>query len=270
MPLHRSTVSGIHVERAVPVEPGGRPTLLLIHGAFLGAWCWEQWLTRLAECGWPAAAVSLRNHPGSVAVDDATFRTGLTVADYVADVTAIARHLEAETGRPCLPVGHSMGGIVAQLLAAQETRRGASVPGLVLLAGVPPRPLGPLRQTPVRTDAAFLPQRTAAWPGDDPVLNAIFPRLVAESPSVMNEYSLGPGVPVERDHVRCPVLVVSAERDTTIVPRDDRIARHYAANGGRADYLLAEGIGHLLMLETGSERVLDRVIGWLEEKVTTA
>ncbi|HEX7928221.1 MAG TPA: alpha/beta fold hydrolase [bacterium] len=257
------TTEGIYGEFAEVPGGSGRPTLLLIHGGFLGAWCWEHWLRELPGLGWSAAALSARNHPGSFAVDNETYRTRTTLADYLADVTAAARYMETRTGQRCIPVGHSMGGILAQCFAAQETQRGEPVPAMVLLCGVPPAPLGPLRKRPAGTHAAFLPVRTPTWPGNDPVLNAVFPRMVAESPNVMNAYSLGAGVPVERDAIRCRTLVVSAERDNTIVPKDDRIARHYAAGPGGADYWLAEGMGHLVMLEPGWERVLRQVVDWL-------
>ncbi|MFQ5521203.1 MAG: alpha/beta hydrolase, partial [Candidatus Methylomirabilia bacterium] len=213
MAVERYTVSGIYVERADPA--GGatiRPPLLMIHGAFMGAWCWENWLAALPEHGWTGYAVSLRNHPGSRPVDDQLYRTRQTLADYLEDVSAVAAHI----GRPCIPVGHSLGGILAQMYAAAHTRQGTPVPGLVLMASVPPRPLGPLRTEPVSLDTAYLPPRSNAWAGDDPVLDGILRPLTPESPSVMNEYSLGPGVPVERTLIRCPMLVVSAERDTTV------------------------------------------------------
>ena len=32
---------------ALPAEPDGRPPVLLVHGAYHGAWCWEHWVDRL-------------------------------------------------------------------------------------------------------------------------------------------------------------------------------------------------------------------------------
>ena len=268
--LSEHDVSGLYVAAAEPAEDPAvgrrpRPPLLLIHGATHGAWCWERWLPALAGRGWPAYALSLRNHPGSRAVDEATYCTGLSLAHYLDDVAAVAEWVGRRLpGRSCVPVGHSMGGILAQLLAERQARREAPVRAAILLASVPPRPLGPLRERPVPLTKPYLP--AAARPGaalpDDPVQAGILRRMVPESPAVMNEYSLGPGVPVERALLTCPLLVVSAERDNTIVPRDRRIADHYGA-----DYLFAEGIGHAMMLEPGWEPLLDRILAWLAERI---
>jgi pimeloyl-ACP methyl ester carboxylesterase len=273
--LTEHLVSGLHVVSASPVAAlpvaalsmateSARPPLLLIHGATHGAWCWERWLPALAVRGWPAYALSLRNHPGSYAVDEATYLTGLTLANYLEDVAEVAEWIEMRTGRPLVAVGHSLGGILAQLLAERQTRLGNALRALVLLASVPPYPLGPLRDRPVPLTKAYLPAvaRVGAKPPDDPIQASIVRRMVPESPSVMNEYSLGPGVPVERALLMCPMLVVSAQFDNTIVPHDHRIAHHYGC-----DYLLAERIGHAMMLEDGWEPLLDNILAWLAGKL---
>ena len=42
-----------------PAEPGGRPPLIFIHGAWHGAWCWERFLDYFAARGYPCYAVDL-------------------------------------------------------------------------------------------------------------------------------------------------------------------------------------------------------------------
>ena len=66
-------------------DPNGTP-VLFVHGAFHGAWCWdEHFLDFFAGRGYHAVALDLRRHPGDP--------TGATVADYVADVAAAAGRL---------------------------------------------------------------------------------------------------------------------------------------------------------------------------------
>ena len=290
-------VEGLYVEHA-PAQappaatgrPGTRPALLLVHGAGHGAWCWEHWLGALAKRGWTSYALSLRNHPGSRAVPEAQYLRGTRVDDYADDVEAVARHLAGRAGAPRLVVvGHSLGGIVVQRFvarlgeAAERTPRGASNPagrsprgepdtgtadvsvaGMILVASVPPAPFGPLRDTPLpeergyTLDADTVRQRYF-HSAPRSVTDAVFGKLVPESPSVMNEYSLGPGLAISAAHVRCPVLVLTAEHDGSAVPRDRRIADFY---GG--EFLLCQGIGHDLMLDTGWEGPLDAVAAWLE------
>jgi pimeloyl-ACP methyl ester carboxylesterase len=264
-------VQGIHVDyAAAQYQPGAegssRPSLLLVHGACHGAWCWENWLRVLPAWGWNVHALSLRNHPGSRPLEDSVFLRDLRVDDYARDVAAVAEHIVV----PCVVVGHSMGGIVAQRYVAQATASGGraahSVAGLVLLASAPPGQLGPLREAPLPTERPYLPERETArrlfFHGSGPGVDAALDRLVGESPAVVNEYSLGVGVAIDPGQVRCPVLVVSAEHEGTVVPRDRRIADFYGA-----DFHYAEGVGHDLMLDHGWQPVLTFVLGWIMGRV---
>src|SRR5271157_2888729 len=95
-------------------EPSRRPTLLFVHGAFCGGWVWtEYFLPFLAERGWRCIAVSLRGH-GLSAGRDRLDSFGL--ADYVVDAAQAAAGLD----RPPVVVGHSMGGVVAQIFAQRH------------------------------------------------------------------------------------------------------------------------------------------------------
>ncbi len=254
------TVDGLYVAAVAPDTPQShRPPLLLVHGGCHGAWCWEPWLQALPGLGWEGYALSLRNHPGSVAVDAATFLTGLTVEDYADDVATVAAHI----GRPSVVVGHSLGGIVAQCYAARRgpTPRPAA---LVLLASVPPGGLGAIRSAPFPTDVPMLPDaETAArlffHSTPAPAVAAAVARLVGESPAVINSYSLEPGFPIPRDAVTCPVLSVTAGYDGTPCPRDGRIADYYGGTHWHEPEM-----GHNLMCEVGADDLLRRMLGWLE------
>lgn len=101
-----------------------RPPLLFVHGAFCGAWCWdEHFLGYFAARGHDAWAVDLRGH-GADAAD-----AGLAgIEDYVEDVLAAA----AAIGEAPVLLGHSMGAIVIQ-----RAWRRARARALALLAPVP-------------------------------------------------------------------------------------------------------------------------------------
>ncbi len=261
MSSQRFQVDGIHVEAALPDggEQASRPPLLLVHGAGHGAWCWEKWMGVLPGRGWACHALSLRNHPGSDPVDDETFRTRLRVSDYAADLRKVTAHI----GRPCVAIGHSLGGIVVQKYLAEQTAAGKPEAAAVLLASAPPGQLGPIRDAPLPTDTAHEMDRQTAreryfYSADEAVWGPAVERLVPESPSVMNDYSLGDGLPIAPGDIPCPTLVVSAEHDRSAAPSDGRIAEYLGA-----EFFLAEGIGHDLMLDEGWEAVLERVEAWL-------
>ena len=99
--------------------------LLFVHGAWHAAWCWdENFLDFLADRGFRAVALSLRNHGNSQKRNPRT----CSVADYVDDVDSVAASLPAKP----VVIGHSMGGFVVQKYL--EMHR---APAGVLLASVP-------------------------------------------------------------------------------------------------------------------------------------
>jgi pimeloyl-ACP methyl ester carboxylesterase len=101
--------------------------VLLVHGAWHGAWCWEKVLPLLAEQGVGAKAIDLPGHGAN-----ARHGWGVGLDDYARAVASAAREL----GRAHL-VGHSMGGIV---IAGAAEMAPEAVGGLTFLAAFLPRP----------------------------------------------------------------------------------------------------------------------------------
>lgn len=103
------------------------PPILLVHGAWHGAWCWENnFMDYFAENGWEAHALSLRGHGKSEGKSKIRW---WSIADYVDDLHQVASGLD---NTPIL-VGHSMGGFVVQKYLEKYSAKAA-----VLLASVPP------------------------------------------------------------------------------------------------------------------------------------
>ena len=111
-------------------EPSRRPPLLFVHGAFCGAWIWaEHFLPFFAEAGFRGIAVSLRGHGRSAGRKQLD---SFSLADYVADVAAASAGLDP----PPVIVGHSMGGVVAQLFARRQPASGLILLSSASLAGL--------------------------------------------------------------------------------------------------------------------------------------
>ena len=102
--------------------------LLFIHGAWHGAWCWDQYfLPFFAERGYTVYAPSLRGHGES---DGKNRLRWSSANDYLADIAETA----AKLPQPPVIIGHSMGGYLVQKYLESVT-----LPGAILLASVPPR-----------------------------------------------------------------------------------------------------------------------------------
>lgn len=236
----------------VPAHHAVEAQVLFIPGSAHGWWAWRFWLPAFAAAGLGAHALSFPNHSDAPSLPEAEF-CELTAKDYVARVKRIGE----EIGGKLVLVGHSLGGVVAQM-AAQEMAPAA----LVLVASAGPRQLGRTRVHDFPLDQPVRFAREAArarWFADaDPaVMEWALDRVGVESPGVLN--GSGGRAEVDPARVRCPVLVVGGGRDASSVPPQEKLAALYGAT-----LLELPQAGHDLMLERGALRAARGVIGWLD------
>ncbi|MDI6029495.1 alpha/beta fold hydrolase [Corticibacterium sp. UT-5YL-CI-8] len=234
-------IDGLEVAHSVPEGSEVRDLpLVLVHGTATDYRIWRNWLDALPQHGWEAYALSLRAHGGSYSVDNETYCRSLRVDDYVDDVETLVRHID----RPCVIVGHSMGGLIAQRLAVKFGSK-FDLRALILLTPVAPGELGPYYAEPLPTDVPFYYSATS---------------VVSESPSVLNDFLTGKGVSIDPNLIKCPVLVASAENDEATVPRDDSVAKYLSA-----DYYFFPGIDHEVLTSKGWESVFNVSLEWLAD-----
>jgi esterase/lipase len=103
-----------------------RPPILLLHGLFSTPKLLSDWVSTLESAGYHVHTPAM---PGHDPVDTALL-SRITLSDYVAQALAAYDELD-ETP---IVIGHSIGGLIAQHVAAARDPR-----ALVLLASVPPR-----------------------------------------------------------------------------------------------------------------------------------
>jgi len=109
----------------VPQQQRYPRPLLLIHGAWHGAWCWEPAMHDFASRGFAVHAISLRGHGGS----DPAPRFNLCGIDaYLHDI-ALALAIIKPTP---IVIAHSLGGFLMQHYLERQR-----LPGLVLLCTMP-------------------------------------------------------------------------------------------------------------------------------------
>lgn len=107
----------------------GPDPVVLIHGAWAGAWVWDRLIPLLQAAGLRTFAVDL---PGNGT--DATPASDVSLALYVAHVGEVLARL----GRPASLVAHSGGGLIASALAEafpERVVRIAYVAGMMLPSG---------------------------------------------------------------------------------------------------------------------------------------
>lgn len=242
-----------------------RAQLLFVHGAYTGAWCWdEHFLPFFAQHGYAAHAVSLSGHGGS---EGREVLDTLRLQDYVDDVlTAIAR-------LPAAPVlvGHSMGGLVVQKVLEH-----AAVPGVALLCAVPPHGLAASAVNMLLHHPGLLMTLNAILTGRDPALehvrDALFNQPVEAARLARFVRHCQPesmralwdmtafDLPRPRLMHRVPLLILGAEHDRLIPPAE--VLSTGQALGAPAEIL--PELGHAVMLERDWAKVAGRVLNWLE------
>ena len=234
--------------------------ILLIHGAWHGPWCWDGFAARLAERGHDVHAVRLRGH------DQSGKRIWHRIHHYLEDVQWAAEWF----AEPPVLVGHSMGGLLAQRYAQRHPAR-----AVVLMASTPPGSairvaarlasrypltmveatlrlrLKPLVATRARTRALFFTDATPSA-----IVDGCHAELQDESYLAFLDM-LVPSI--RRAELSAPLLVLGAADDAIVSVGDVR--RTARAYGTQAE--LFDGMGHGMTLETGWERVADRVDAWV-------
>ena len=130
-------IGDLLLDRAVPAARTRSASLLFIHGMWGGSWLFERPLALAAAAGWEAWAINLRGHHGSRPVADLG---RVRLADYVQDVTDALQKV-----RPAIVIGYSMGGLLAQIVAARPEVRAA-----VFMVSAAPRGILALRWPVIR------------------------------------------------------------------------------------------------------------------------
>lgn len=108
--------------------PMSNPQFVLVHGAWHGAWCWDEIVSRLERRGYRALAPDLSGLGSRAAGTDLD---SIGLLTHVADVVEVLRNAES----PVVLVGHSYAGMVATSAAGQVPEKVAK---LVIVDGFVP------------------------------------------------------------------------------------------------------------------------------------
>jgi pimeloyl-ACP methyl ester carboxylesterase len=247
------------------------PPVLMVHGAFCGGWAFDAFRGPFEAQGYSCTAPDLRGHrkgaqPGDVAQ--------ISMSDYAADIAALIQ----KQARPPILIGHSLGGLVAQMAAAR-----AEVAALILLAPSAPwgvagssfeeaasafglYALGPFWAQPVDPDHAVarLYSLDRMTPSES---RAVSGRMTAESGRALFEtlsWWLDPFMTTQVDASRIQAEAFACVGDADLV-HPPATVRQTAARLN-ADVRVFPGMSHWLVGEEGWEAVAGACLDWLAER----
>jgi pimeloyl-ACP methyl ester carboxylesterase len=250
-------------------------TIFMIHGMWGGPWCWENYCRVFEAKGYHCVTATLPYHDMDPRVIPDP-RLGTTS---LIDYAELLERKVRELGVKPIVMGHSMGGLLAQILGARSLAK-----ALVLLT--PASPSGIIAVTPsvirsfwsVQTAWGFWrkPMRQTFAEAVYSMLHLLpekerkktYDRFVYESGKVACEIGYWPfdskhASKVDESKVACPMLVVAGTQDRiTPVSVVRRVARKYRTVSTYKEF---EDHAHWVMAEPGWQEVAEYVSSWLSD-----
>lgn len=248
-------------------------TVFMIHGMWGRAWYWQNYKKVFERAGYRCVATTLRYHDMDPTASPDPRLGSTSLLDYAQDLEQEIKQLGVQ---PIL-IGHSMGGLLAQMLAARGLAKAA-----VLLTPASPAGIIPIRWSVLRSFlSGFMrwgfwrrPMRQTFGEAVYSMLQLLpaaerrsaYERFVFESGRAAAEIGFWPldfrgAARVDETKITCPMLVVGATQDR-ITPASvvRRVAKKYR---GVATYKEFPNHAHWVVGEPQWEEVADFVLKWL-------
>ena len=251
-------------------------TIFMIHGMWGGGWYWDKFQGYFEGKGYRCIAPYLRHH--DINPDDPP-PSGLgktSLLDYADD---LEREISALDEKPII-MGHSMGGLLAQILASRDLAEAA-----VLITPASPAGINAFTWSVLKIFQEVLlkwgfwrkptqlsyEKAVYATMEKLPVEERryIYNRCVWESGRATTEVGFWfvgvKGAQVDSSKVTCPLLVISGSEDR-ITPAKvvKKVAEYYKP---LATYMEIGGHAHWVLREPGWEKLAGYIYAWLAENV---
>jgi len=259
------------IKNKASIPNNSLPVLVFIHGAWHGAWCWEEnFMPFFTKNGFECYAFDLPNHGQS------KHQKGINkhrISDYVNNLKSVL----SEINKPYVLIGHSMGGYVVQQYLEENDCEAA-----ILLASVPGKPIWRL-----------LFKMTAAYPASmlqsflgfnlihlmntpEKARKFLFSRsLSAEKVEAYTKLMSSESLSVilfdfllsklkRRKNLSYPLLVQCAEKDEMVTITENR----GIAEMQKADFIEIKDIAHDVMLDPNWKLSAISILNWLRENLS--
>jgi len=265
--IQRANVSGLH-----PV--------VFVHGLWLLPGSWERWAEAFEAAGYIALMPDWPGDPATVA--EANANPGVMANKTLGQVADHLSAVIAQLERKPAVIGHSFGGLLAQMLAA----RGQSAVTVAIdpapFRGVLPLPISALKAAwPVLGNPA---NRNRAVPLTYEQFRYAFANAVSEDEAqqLYRDYAvpapgallfqaaaanLNPWTQAQVDthrHERGPLLVISGEKDHTVPWAVANASfRQQQVNPGLTEIIEMANRGHSLTIDSGWREVADTALAFV-------
>jgi non-heme chloroperoxidase len=279
-----ATITEHEAEQVRRANETGRPPVVFIHGLWLLPSSWERWATVFEEAGYTPLTPGWPDDPQTVQEANAhpevfAHKTVGQVADHFADV------IGGLTRKPAV-IGHSFGGLLAQILAGRGLSAASVAISPAPFRGVLPLPISALRSSaPVLSNPA---NRNRAVPLTYEQFRFAFANAVSEDEAkeLYATYAVpAPGAPLfqaatanlnpwteakvdTKNPERGPLLIISGENDHTVPWAIGNASyKRQKRNDGVTEIVKLAGRGHALTVDGGWREVADTALRFVQRFV---
>lgn len=260
-----------------------KPPVVFVHGLWLHAESWHNWIEFFRAHGYNAMAASW---PGDGPTTEATRQKPEALAGN--GVTEIADHIASQLkGLPQKPIliGHSFGGLLVQNLLGRDLGAAAIAIDPAPIKGVPELPTSALKSAfPVLgnpfnfgksimlTEAQFRFGFTNAVSEDE--AKALYAKYAMPAPArplfqaATATFNPASATKVNTSNAaRGPLLLISGTADNTVPPvLVKSTLRAYSKSSAVTEYKEFSGRGHSLVIDSGWKELAEYSLSWLQSK----
>ena len=267
-----------HIASQSAAPPVTATEVMFIHGMFVTAGCWDQWLPLFEKAGYKVSAPAWPAHPvPPQRVRDPENMKALGQLQLAQVLDHFRKILKDKPVKPIL-VGHSMGGLVAQILLQEGLAQAAVVidsappKGILFVSGpflksnwklINPfadsdKPVAMMRE---EFAYAFANQQT------DAVVDAGFATQVVPESRHLGKDALTDVAAIDTSKARGPLLLIAGEMDH-IIPAalNYKNFEIYRSTPASTDFQMFPNRDHWLIAGAGWEEVAQQTLAWIDKQ----
>lgn len=251
-------------------------TIIFIHGMFQNGKSWDKWVNYFTEKGYNCLAPSWTLHEGEPAVLQQNPPAGLGELRLATLINQFYKLAEEQPEPPIL-IGHSVGGLIVQILVNNKLGK-LGVP----ISSVAPNAMTSFEWGFIKNSALI----TNPFKGDDPFImdlqsfhNSFCNTMTMEQTEIAYRETatndsrnvlrdcLGEDGKVDVDIPHVPLLFVAGDEDQ-IIPASliEKNAKAYTDELSYTDYKEFPNRGHFICGQSDWEQVAIYVYDWIEQK----
>src|SRR5215213_1406041 len=272
--------SATPAEQVAAANAGGKLPVVFVHGLWLLPSSWDRWTAVFEEAGFAAVTADWPDDPPTVA--EANAHPEVMAGKSVGDVADHVAELIGTLDRKPVVVGHSFGGLMAQIVAGRGLSAATVAIDPAPFRGVLPLPISALRSaSPVLSNPA---NRNRAVPLTYEQFRYGFANAVseAEAKQLYETYAVpAAGAPLfqaasanlnpwtevkvnSKNPDRGPLLIVSGEKDHTVPWAIANASyKKQKRNEGVTEITEIKGRGHALTIDSGWREVCDAALAFV-------